>query len=85
MYEGTVRLLMEYGATTMEHLEHLKTGTVFGVRFSFLVADAPTVGEGASNDSFEKVVDPLLTEEYEVRPSSSALPLMRRLTTHSTR
>uniref|UniRef100_A0A0M3IVY7 ELFV_dehydrog domain-containing protein n=1 Tax=Ascaris lumbricoides TaxID=6252 RepID=A0A0M3IVY7_ASCLU len=26
MYEGTVRLMMEYGATVMEHLEHLKNG-----------------------------------------------------------
>ena len=24
MYEGTVRSLMEYGATVMEHLEHLE-------------------------------------------------------------
>lgn len=26
MYEGTVRLMMEYGATVMEDLEHLKNG-----------------------------------------------------------
>lgn len=26
MYEGTIRMLMEYGATTLEHLELLQKG-----------------------------------------------------------
>ena len=24
MYEGTVRMIMEYGATSLEHMEHLE-------------------------------------------------------------
>ncbi|CAI4223771.1 unnamed protein product [Auanema sp. JU1783] len=56
MYEGTVRLLMEYGATCMEHIEHL-----------------PKLPE--SEKSFENVVDPLLTEEWEVNYAFQTLML----------
>ncbi|VDM47075.1 unnamed protein product [Toxocara canis] len=60
MYEGTVRLIMEYGATVMEHLEHLKT-----------VKD--------DERTFETVVDPLLTEEYDVNYAFQTL-LLKMLT-----
>ncbi|KAF1755644.1 hypothetical protein GCK72_012094 [Caenorhabditis remanei] len=56
MYEGTVRMLMDYGATVMEHMEHLAT--------------LP-----AEDRKFENVVDPLLTEEYEVNFAFQTLVL----------
>ncbi|KAK0406082.1 hypothetical protein QR680_018359 [Steinernema hermaphroditum] len=55
MYEGTVRSLMEYGATVMEHTEHLE--------------------EATENKSFEGVVGPLLSEEYEVNYAFQTLLL----------
>lgn len=36
MYEGTVRMLMEYGATCLEHMEYLsKRGSFFAFIFLF--------------------------------------------------
>ncbi|VDK21858.1 unnamed protein product [Anisakis simplex] len=80
MYEGTLRLMMEYGATVMEHLEHLKTATC-----SFcLSGNIPSCREftqlngiSAKEDerSFETVVDPLLTEEYDVNYAFQTLIL----------
>lgn len=35
MYEGTIRLLMEYGATVMEHTELLKKG--FFIFFCYFI------------------------------------------------
>lgn len=32
MYEGTVRLLMEFGATVQEHLEHLEASQLLVLR-----------------------------------------------------
>ncbi|VDO81424.1 unnamed protein product [Heligmosomoides polygyrus] len=60
MYEGTVRMLMEYGATTMEHLE--------------LLNKLP-----AEERTFETVVEPLLTEEYDVDYALQTL-LLKMLT-----
>lgn len=60
IYEGTVRLMMEYGATVMEHLEYLKN-----------------VKE--EDQSFETIVDPLLTEEYDVNYAFQTL-LLKMLT-----
>uniref|UniRef100_A0A1I7YLK3 Peptidase_M3 domain-containing protein n=1 Tax=Steinernema glaseri TaxID=37863 RepID=A0A1I7YLK3_9BILA len=57
MYEGTVRSLMEYGATVMEHTEHLKENGA------------------AVEKSFEGVVGPLLSEEYEVNYAFQTLLL----------
>ncbi|CAI5448567.1 unnamed protein product [Caenorhabditis angaria] len=56
MYEGTVRMLMDYGATVMEHMEHLAT----------LPAEERT---------FQNVVEPLLTEEYEINYAFQTLML----------
>ncbi|CAB3409145.1 unnamed protein product [Caenorhabditis bovis] len=56
MYEGTVKMLMEYGATSMEHMEHLAT----------LKPEERT---------FENVVEPLITEEYEVNYAFQTLIL----------
>uniref|UniRef100_A0A915CI95 Peptidase M3A/M3B catalytic domain-containing protein n=1 Tax=Parascaris univalens TaxID=6257 RepID=A0A915CI95_PARUN len=60
MYEGTIRLMMEYGATVMEHLEHLKNAK-------------------EEEQTFENVVDPLLTEEYDVNYAFQTL-ILRMLT-----
>uniref|UniRef100_A0A7I4YQ75 Peptidase_M3 domain-containing protein n=1 Tax=Haemonchus contortus TaxID=6289 RepID=A0A7I4YQ75_HAECO len=60
MYEGTVRMLMEYGATCMEHLE--------------LLSKLP-----AEERTFEAVVEPLLTEEYDVDYALQTL-LLKMLT-----
>ncbi|PAV81103.1 hypothetical protein WR25_20042 [Diploscapter pachys] len=56
MYEGTVRMIMEYGATVMEHMEFL---------------------EKLPNEekTFENVVEPLLTEEYEINYAFQTLML----------
>ncbi|CAD6196729.1 unnamed protein product [Caenorhabditis auriculariae] len=56
MYEGTVRMLMDYGATVMEHLEHLAK-------------------VNPDQQTFENVVEPLLTEEYEVNYAFQTLVL----------
>ncbi|KAK5970941.1 Oligopeptidase A [Trichostrongylus colubriformis] len=60
MYEGTVRMLMEYGATCMEHLELLNKLS-------------------AEERTFETVVEPLLTEEYDVDYALQTL-LLKMLT-----
>uniref|UniRef100_A0AC35FA18 Peptidase M3A/M3B catalytic domain-containing protein n=1 Tax=Panagrolaimus sp. PS1159 TaxID=55785 RepID=A0AC35FA18_9BILA len=60
MYEGTVRSLMEYGATVMEHLEHLEQNK-------------------PGQYSFDNVVDPLLSEEYDVDYAFNTL-LVKMLT-----
>ncbi|VDM60001.1 unnamed protein product [Angiostrongylus costaricensis] len=60
MYEGTVRMLMEYGATCMEHLE--------------LIEKLPP-----EERTFETVVEPLLTEEYDVDYALQTL-LLKMLT-----
>ncbi|CAD5226755.1 unnamed protein product [Bursaphelenchus xylophilus] len=60
MYEGTIRLLMEHGATVMEHLQLLEKDK-----------ELPR--------TFENVMDPLLTELYEIDYAFNTL-LVKMLT-----
>uniref|UniRef100_A0AC34PXD0 Peptidase M3A/M3B catalytic domain-containing protein n=1 Tax=Panagrolaimus sp. JU765 TaxID=591449 RepID=A0AC34PXD0_9BILA len=60
MYEGTVRSFMEYGATVLEHLEHLEQ-------------------EKPEQYKFDTLVEPLLSEEYDVDYAFNTL-LLKMLT-----
>ncbi|KIH59798.1 peptidase family M3 [Ancylostoma duodenale] len=90
MYEGTVRMLMEYGATCMEHLELLQKckfrlillyDDIIFVSFVYSIVpeDLFSPNIPAEERTFETAVEPLLTEEYDVDYALQTL-LLKMLT-----